>query len=58
MFRVVVYNQYGKSFKDFGRYESAKLFIKYIEENYKTLSWRLEKLEQTNKQTNGRQHKN
>ena len=45
MFRVVVYNQYGKSFKDFGRYESAKLFIKYIEENYKTLSWRLEKLE-------------
>ena len=44
MFRVVFYNQYGKSYKDFGKYESARSFIKHIEEYYKTISGRLEKL--------------
>ncbi len=44
MFRVVFYNQYGKSYKDFGKYGDARHFIKFIEENYKTISWRLEKI--------------
>ena len=37
MFRVVFYNHYGK-------YEDARNFIKFIEENSKTISWRLERL--------------
>lgn len=45
MFRVVFYNHYGKAFKDFGKYEDARNFIKYIEENSKTITWRLEKLD-------------
>ena len=45
MFRVVFYNQYGKSYKDFMSYENAKSFIKHIEDNYKTISWRLERIE-------------
>lgn len=44
MFRVVFYNHYGKSYKDFGKYEDARHFIKFIEGNSKTISWRLEKI--------------
>lgn len=47
MFRVTFWNQCGKSYKDFGKYGDAKNFIKFIEENYKTISWRLETLKIT-----------
>ena len=42
MFRVTFYNQYGKSYKDFGKYGDARNFIKFIEENSKTISWILD----------------